>query len=86
MRRMVVRKVEFAFILASFVLVGLAIGAGISSVAKSMAAEISAPLTPMVVADGIPPNCLLDPWTHKYVCVKWPEPAPRPLVRATVLG
>jgi hypothetical protein len=22
----------------------------------------------------IPPNCLRDPWTKKYVCVKWPKP------------
>jgi hypothetical protein len=25
-------------------------------------------------ATAIPPNCLLDPWTKKYVCVKWPKP------------
>jgi hypothetical protein len=21
----------------------------------------------------IPPNCTLNPWTHKYVCHKWPK-------------
>ena len=23
--------------------------------------------------DSIPPNCTLNPWTHKYVCHKWPK-------------
>lgn len=24
-------------------------------------------------ATSIPPNCTLNPWTHKYVCHKWPK-------------
>ena len=35
------------------------------------------PLSPepsVLEATAIPPNCLLDPWTKKYVCVKWPKP------------
>ncbi len=66
------RKIEFGFILISFGLVVMALAAGISSVAKSMAAEASVPASSITVADGIPPNCLLDPWTHKLVCVTWP--------------
>ena len=27
----------------------------------------------LLEATAIPPNCLLDPWTKKYVCVKWPK-------------
>ena len=22
---------------------------------------------------SIPPNCTLNPWTHKYTCHKWPK-------------
>lgn len=24
-------------------------------------------------ASSIPPNCTLNPWTHKFVCHKWPK-------------
>jgi hypothetical protein len=33
-----------------------------------------APQAPSIVEAGsIPPNCTLNPWTHKYVCHKWPK-------------
>lgn len=52
----------------------------------------SAAPAPAQVAEGIPPNCLLNPWTHKLECVIWPTctldpwtgrmncPVPRPPV------
>lgn len=46
------------------------------SAAAAHAAEIGPTPTESSVreaASSIPPNCVMDPWTHKYVCFKWPK-------------
>lgn len=37
------------------------------------AAETRLSLSLLEARSSIPPNCTLDPWTHKYVCHKWPK-------------
>ena len=42
--------------------------------AAAPAAESVLGGTAVAATDSIPPNCTLNPWTHKYVCHKWPKP------------
>lgn len=38
----------------------------------SVGSAFAAPPSPIVLAEGIPPNCTLDPWTGKLTCHIWP--------------
>jgi hypothetical protein len=42
--------------------------------AAAFPAEAPSSATIAEARTSIPPNCTLNPWTHKYVCHKWPKP------------
>jgi hypothetical protein len=48
----------------------------LGATAAHAAQHVDLPLQPelsVLEASAIPPNCTLNPWTHKYVCHKWPK-------------
>jgi hypothetical protein len=46
------------------------LGAALALVIAAPAPADEAPAAGLMLADAIPPNCLMDPFTHKLVCTK----------------
>jgi hypothetical protein len=52
----------------------LSIAATMMVLAAARGDAIPSGMTPRLLAESIPPNCTLDPFTHKMNCHVWPAP------------